>query len=196
MDMNNIFLKHNEWATSDGEKGEKLEIEHTKMSGIDIRGTNLSCSLIVESNLDRAILTHNDMSDGYFLSTSFDGADLSDSLMSKAVFDYASLKEAILKNCIGIKASFEEANLSSADLSAADLRRASFRKANLSHANFAGADVTGAILDGALLYGTSFKDAKGIDEVSANYVIIGTEAEPVRLEGEEVHHWLLEQRRG
>lgn len=196
MDMNNLFLKHNEWAISDGKNGEKLEIEHAEMSGIEMRGLNLSCSLIVESNLNRAILTNNDMSDGYFLSTSFDGADLSDSLISKAVFDFASLKEAVLKNSIAIKASFEEVDLSSADLFAADLRRASFRKANLSHANFVAADLSGAILDGALLCGTDFKAARGLDEVSANYVIIGTAAEPVRLEGEAVHQWLLEQGRG
>jgi uncharacterized protein YjbI with pentapeptide repeats len=195
MDTENLFLKHSQWVNSDGETGEKLEIEKGEMSELDITDTNLSCSVIVESYMNNSILTNNDMSDCYFLSTSFDETNLSESILSKTVFDFASLKHSILKNCIGIKASFDDANLSFADLSGSDLRRASFRRANLSHANFSNVDLTSASLDGAFLYGTSFKDAKGIDEVSAQYIFVGTEEKPIRLEGDDIHKWLIEQRR-
>lgn len=194
MDTVNIFLRHSQWADSDGETGEKLEIEKGEMSKLDVNGMNLSCSLIVESNVNNSILTNNDMSDCYFLSTSFDETDFSESILSKTVFDFASLKHSILKNCTGIKASFDDADLSFADLSGSDLRRASFRRANLSHTNFSGVDLTSASLDGALLYGTSFKGAKGIDEVSAQYVFVGTEEKSIKLEGDDIHKWLIEHK--
>lgn len=115
-------------------------------------------------------------------------------MLSKTVFDYASLKNSILRNCLGIKASFDDANLSFADLSGSDMHRASFRRANLSHANFYNVDLTSAIFDGALLYGTSFKDAKGIEEVSVQYIFVGTEDKPIKLEGDNIQKWLLESR--
>ncbi|WP_445744807.1 pentapeptide repeat-containing protein [Paenibacillus sp. FSL R5-0527] len=96
-----------------------------------------------------------------------------------------------MKNCIGIKASFDDANLSFADLSGSDMRRASFRRASLSYTNFYNVDLTGAIFDGALLYGASFKDAKGIDEISAQYIFVGTEDEPIKLKADNIQKWLL-----
>lgn len=58
---------------------------------------NLSCSEIVDSNVRNSFLANNDMSDCYFLGSSFDETNLSECILSKTVFDHASLKNSILK---------------------------------------------------------------------------------------------------
>lgn len=136
------------------------------------------------------------MSDCYFLSTSFERTTFSECTLSKTVFDYASLKHSDIRNCVAIKASFDDTDLSFANVSQSDLRRASFRRANLSYAKFSNVDITNALLDGALLYGTSFEEIYGIDEVSAKHIFIGTEEKPIRLEGDDIKKWLMEQMRG
>lgn len=74
------------------------------------------------------------------------------------------------------------------------MRRASFRRANLSYSS--NVDLTNVLLDGALLYGTSFEEINGIDEVSAKHIFVGTEEKPIRLDGDEIKKWLMEQIRG
>ncbi|WGV61399.1 pentapeptide repeat-containing protein [Brevibacillus brevis] len=164
MEIEDRFSKHIQWTDSAGDAGKKIEWEKVEVGNLNITGQNLSCMLIVESKMNHSILTNNDMSDGYFLGTSFDAANLSESILSKTVFNYGSFKHTSLKKCLCIKASFDDADLSYADLSGADLQRASFRGANLSYANFSHANLKGAVLDGALLYKTRFVDAKGVEE--------------------------------
>ncbi|WP_169445823.1 pentapeptide repeat-containing protein [Paenibacillus ginsengihumi] len=130
------------------------------------------------------------------MSTSFERTIFSECILSKTVFDYASIKHSMIRNCVEIKASFDDTDLSFANISRSDLRRASLRRANLSYAKFSNVDLTNALLDGALLYGTSFEEISGLDEVSANHIFVGTEEKPIRLDGENVKKWLLEQARG
>ena len=95
-----------------------------------------------------------------------------------------------------------QADLRHANFSDADLLRASFIQANLSQAvfrrqahasklpqkaNLTGADLTGAHLNGIFLSGVV-----GIKSVKADWIEVGTDEAPNRLEGEAARQWLLE----
>jgi|GEM_PF-3804901 len=114
-DVKSCILNMHQWVQSDGQTGEKLDIVKVKICELHFTGMHLSCLEIVESNMNNSFLIKNDMSDCYFFSTSFDESNLSECMQSKTVFDYGSLKQSKLRNCVGIKASCDDANLCFAD---------------------------------------------------------------------------------
>ena len=72
MDIKDMFLSHHLWAQSEGKSGRKLEIVKKEICELNLTEINLSCSEIVDSNASNSFLTNNDMSDCYFLGSSFD----------------------------------------------------------------------------------------------------------------------------
>ncbi|MED4953416.1 hypothetical protein NYE69_01465 [Paenibacillus sp. FSL R5-0527] len=85
MDIKDMFLSHHLWAQSDGESGKKLEIVKKEIRKLNLTELNLSCSEIVDSIVSNSFLTNNDMSDCYFLGSSFDETNLSECMLSKTV---------------------------------------------------------------------------------------------------------------
>ncbi|ETT30086.1 pentapeptide repeat-containing protein [Paenibacillus sp. FSL P4-0338] len=193
MNITNLIENHKTWAASNGQSGEKMDIEKASLSGLVVPHTNLSDAIIVESDFKKIVLHYSDLAGGYFLGSVFDEADLSDSMLSKAIFEYASMKHCVMRHCTAIKASFDDGDLVYADLTGADLRRASFQRTNLSHACFDEADLSYAHMDGAHLYHTTFVKAKGVDFIHADHIYIGSEDHPIKLEGEDVNRWLCTQ---
>ena len=61
------------------------------------------------------------------------------------------------------------------------------REQSLDKANLTGADLTGAHLNGIFLTG-----AVGIESVKADWIEVGTDEAPKRLEGEAARQWLLD----
>ena len=76
-----------------------------------------------------------------------------------------------------------EANLEQANLTEANLQQAGLIATHLDHANFTGAQLHDALL----------AQASGLDSVQADWIDIGEEGTPERLEGELALRWLREE---
>jgi hypothetical protein len=130
---------------------ENEKMEYDIKPGADLKGANLSGSILFRANLSRAILSRANLSGSKLSRASLFGADL-----SRADLTGANLSRAILS-----RADLTGANLSSASLFGADLSRA---------------DLTGANLSSAVLRGANLMSAKGIISIgpsSDGYMFYG-----------------------
>jgi len=114
---------------SSAAKGAQAQLQHARLSGLDLRGVELPYA-----NLCGAYCQDQDLS----------GANLSGALITDADFSGSS---------------FEGANLAGADFSRSNLICCNLRDADLTGTDFENADLTGADLRGARVEGAVFAQA-------------------------------------
>jgi uncharacterized protein YjbI with pentapeptide repeats len=134
------------------------------LSGVGLRGANLSQLDLSGANLSGAVLREADLhdtnlSDADLSVAEMNNANLSDATMSGANMSGAKLKYASLSRAVLNKADLPDAELSGANMSGAFLRYADLREAQLIETNLRGADLLLADLGYARLDG-----AKGVTE--------------------------------
>ena len=135
----------------DRARQESLELlveREDDLSGIELRGRDLSRLYLADKHFDEA-----DLSDASFANAVLDGTTFKGATLIDADLPRASLRRVV----------FEHANLRSADLSEADLTQANLRFADLREANLEGARVFRADLFGADLRGATLTGAVMID---------------------------------
>jgi uncharacterized protein YjbI with pentapeptide repeats len=170
---------------------------------VDLSNRHLLGAFLSGANFDRAVLRGINLSETDLNNASFVQAILDDAKLVKADAWGADFSEASMRNVRAVRLDVQGGNLQKADLAAsychyadfsdtnmefvnfssADLRHAYFVKAKLTHANFTGAAVRDASLAGAT----------GLDSVTADWIDIGEEGTPERLEGELALRWLREE---
>jgi hypothetical protein len=94
-----------------------------------------------------------------------------------------------------MEANLGHANLEGSNFYDADLQETNLEEANFSYANLRGAylvksHLAHAILTGAQIEQTAFTGATGIETVEVEWLDIGSEKAPQRLEGEQAKNWL------
>ena len=193
---------HQQWFQTRGKEGKLLDAEGLDLSAMDLFEQSLEEADLYKARFDNTDLRKADLYAVYMIESSFHQALLDEAMLVKAEFTRSTFTRASLRSIQGLRADFWEADLRSADLSNADLRKASFTKANLSGAilrhavltraslrktNLTGADLTGAHLNGIFL-----TEAVGIESVKADWIEVGTDEAPKRLEGEAARQWLLD----
>ncbi len=134
------------------------------LSGVGLRGANLSQLDLSDANLSGAVLRRADLhdtnlSDALLRGAELNNADLRDATMSGANLSGAYLNFANLSRAAMNKADLPDADLSGANMSGAFLRYADLREAQLIETNLSGADLLRANLEYARLNG-----AKGVTE--------------------------------
>ena len=117
----------------------KSILNRENLSGVNLKGSDLTMSALIEANLERARL---------------DKVDFSDSNLNKANLRHADIRNARLN-----WATLQGADLQSADLEWSSLRRVELIDANLTGTNFTLADMQEANLQNALAEGAVFDSA-------------------------------------
>lgn len=173
-ELRDILIKHYLWLLSEGEEGTRADL-----SGMDLRNTNLSMTVLVEANLRNANLEGADLRGADLRKAALVGTclrhtnlcktDLRDANMMRADLHKADLKFANLKYAYLRGANIEMADLRWADLRGASLYRATLPDACLSGANFKEADLREASVRGADLCDAdlSLADLRGTELVDA-----------------------------
>lgn len=115
---------------------------------------DLSCTFLVNANLNSANLQNTNLSDANFEGVNLEKANLENANLTNTNLQGADLKNANLSN-----ANLSKADLSYADLSGANIKGASLINANLSNANLSSANLIRAKLNGANLIRANFTDA-------------------------------------
>ena len=134
------------------------------LSGVGLRGANLSQLDLSDANLSGAVLRRADLhgtnlSDAILRGAELNHADLRDATMSGADLSEANLNFANLSRAVLNNADLPHADLSGANMSGAFLRYADLRESQLIETNLSGADLLEADLGYARLAG-----AKGVTE--------------------------------
>jgi uncharacterized protein YjbI with pentapeptide repeats len=142
----------------------KAEDPVLNLSGVGLRGANLSQLDLSDANLSGAVLRRADLhgtnlSDAILRGAELNHADLRDATMSGADLSEAKLNFANLSGAVLNNAALPHADLSGANMSGAFLRYADLREAQLIETNLSGADLLEADLGYARLAG-----AKGVTE--------------------------------
>jgi uncharacterized protein YjbI with pentapeptide repeats len=131
-----------------------------KLSGVYLRGPNLSRAYLWEADLSGANLANVDEMQGIFLEeANLSGADLHSTFLPGASLSGANLSGANLSGAFLRRANLTNANLQAANLSGAHLRVAYIDEAHLGGANLTGADLTEAHLTKANLSGAFLRRA-------------------------------------
>ena len=89
------------------------------------------------------------------------------------------------------KVDLSGSDLQSADLTTANLEYANLRETNLRQAYFHRARVAYANFTGAAFWDTALAGMIGVEEVQVEWIVVGKEDAPQRLEGEQAREWLL-----
>jgi uncharacterized protein YjbI with pentapeptide repeats len=144
-------------------------------------GTDLSDAILyegsfVEAMMDKAVLIEVDAT-----RANFSGASLRGVQGISAEFMYANFSRANLS----------ESNFYDADLQETNLEGANFRHANLRKAYLVNAHLAHAVLTGVQVEQTAFIGARGMETIEVEWIEVGSEEAPRRLEGEEAKRWLL-----
>jgi Pentapeptide repeats (8 copies) len=134
------------------------------LSGEICVGFDFSMANIINSNLEKALLTH-----AIFINTNMTGVQLQKALLRGAILFGVNLDKADLRNLDLVGTELGYANLEGANLERANLERANLKHAklqgaklqgeNLERADFERADLEGANLEGANLEGANLKGA-------------------------------------
>ena len=156
---------------------------------IDLRGVNLTDTVLSGANLSYANLNNAQLKNVDFTDTILRGAKMKDTLdldLTKADLRGFKITQVDLENT-----SLEEVNLSGerlkglnlskARLSRANLRNAVLKNANLTGIDLTNADLTGAKLQGAILKNAQINGAKGLNLQGAD--LRGLDLSQVELEG-------------
>jgi uncharacterized protein YjbI with pentapeptide repeats len=188
---------HQQWCQTLGKEGKQLEAEGLDLSAMDLFEQNLAEADLHKTRFDHADLRKADLAAAYLGASSFHQAHLDEAMLVKAELTRATLTRASLRSIRGQRADFMRADLRGADLRGAsfiqaNLSQAIFQNAVLTRANFDKANLTGADLTGAHLNGIFLSGVAGIESVKADWIEVGTDEAPKRLEGEAARQWLLE----
>ncbi len=136
------------------------EVEH----GRDLRGADLSESVIPGANLQRAHLAGSTLSRSNLKKADLRRANLAGAKLTDAAFSDADMRWAVLGDTDMTKTKLRGANLSMADIQNADLSFSDVRGGR-----FVVANLDGACLSGAKLFGASLADWS-ISNVTCDHV--------------------------
>jgi len=103
----------------------------------DLRGKNLSGTILTGADLSNSILTGADLSGKDLTETILKGADLSNAILTDAILQYVNLEDANVKNADFTSTDFTYANLGYTNLKDAKLDNAKFTSAK-----FKGVDIS------------------------------------------------------
>jgi uncharacterized protein YjbI with pentapeptide repeats len=189
------------WLKSSRKEGQQFKESEVDLSDQDLSDRSLTMVVLSGARFDRSVLRDIDMSDSYFIASSFIKAILDDSWLVMTDASESNFSEASLCRVRAVSIELMKADLRKADLTEGNFYDADFQDANLEEVNFSHADLRGAycprarmahaVLTGAILQGAKFSGAIGMELVEAEWINIGTEDAPQRLEGEQARSWLL-----
>jgi uncharacterized protein YjbI with pentapeptide repeats len=192
-----LLERHDKWSNDPNNPNfAKLNLEDVDFSDLDLSKRYLGYAELPGANFDRSRLSWADLHEAHLGGASFVGADLSFVDITKANLDYASLKDANLQGVRAIKTSFYHANLQGTNLMGADLHGASFYDANLEGAVLRDTSLNGIHLEAVRLFCTDLLGASGLDLIYVDWIDVGPEGAPIRLEGEEAQAWMMRRARG
>ncbi len=117
-------------------------------------GAELSCTYLVNANLNGANLQDTNLSDA-----NFEGINLESANLEGANLTNTNLEAALLKSVNLCNANLTNADLNYADLSGGNIKAANLINADLSNANVSRANLIRAKLNGANLIRANFTDA-------------------------------------
>lgn len=159
MDLEKILKKHKMWLNG----GERANLINANLSGVNLRGidlseadlngVNLSNADLSYTNLRGANLSGADLNNANLRNADLRGADLWNVNLRNADLKYANLRGINLRNSNLKYANLSDTNLMDADLGDADLRNADLRDTDLRCADLRNADLRDAILSNADLSG-------------------------------------------
>jgi uncharacterized protein YjbI with pentapeptide repeats len=168
---------HTLWISSNGKKGERLDLSGKDLSGLDFSGKGLRWTNLSEANLSKANLSYADLYNANLYK-----ANLSNANLSKANLYKANLSEANLS-----KANLSEANLSKADLYKVNLLKAYLSNANLSYADLSYADLSNTDLSYADLYNANLSNADlRYSNIEKAYSLEGANIEGIYIEDKKL----------
>lgn len=130
------------------------DMSGANFSDIDLIGSDLRDTRLVDINLEKATLNRTD-----FSNSDMAGANLSKAEAGRARFNGAKLSGANFAKAELNRASFRGADLTGSDLSKSELGRADFTDANLANANIAFANLARANFNGAEMTGVDLSNS-------------------------------------
>ena len=200
-DLLTRIREHKRWLDTFNEEGLQFAQQGVDLRDLDLSGHDLVMVALSHVRLDRALLCATDLSNAILYEGSFVQTTMDDALLIEADATRSNFSEASLRRVQGLSAEFMEANLHNANLEEsnlydADLQKTNLEGANFSHANLrkaylANAHLAHAILTGVLVEKATFTGATGVETVEVEWIDIGSEKAPQRLEGVIAKNWLL-----
>jgi uncharacterized protein YjbI with pentapeptide repeats len=131
-------------------------LEGKKLAGANLSGANMQFSVMREIDLSNSDLTGAVMEDAILFKANLSGANMSETELARADLYMADLSGANLTEASMIKANINDTNLTEANLTRANMSQsvmtnADLTRANLEYANLEMANMFQAILEGANL---------------------------------------------
>jgi hypothetical protein len=198
--------EHQEWLETGGAQGQHLAFRQTA----DLRGLSLSERQLRQSILFKSLLSGSDLRKSDLTQVHLEKSVLVATQLDEAILEQVDAAEAILRGASlmhvradGIRledadlngVNAQHAHMAHAELAGAHLENSDFEDADLRGSNLESVHLSGANLTGAHLQGAFLEGADGIDTVRAEWIMVGDEAEPQRLEGAAAQQWLREAAR-
>ncbi len=194
---------HERWLETTKKEGQEFAEGNVDLHDLDLSNRQLVMMVLPEANLNQAVLRNANLSNSNLRWASFVEAKLDDAWLVETVADHTNFSGASLRAVRGVSLEGLEANFQKADLTSGNFYDANFIKANLEHTNFSHANLREACfytahmahttLTGASLEGAELATATGLESAIVEWIDIGEENVPQRLEGEIARRWLLEE---
>jgi uncharacterized protein YjbI with pentapeptide repeats len=201
LDLLARIREHNRWLETFNEEGQQFAEDGIDLGDLDLSGYDLAWVALSDACLDRTLLYATDLSDASFYNCSFVQAVMDNAQLIETDATGCNFSAASLCRVQALSAEFYEANLSHANLTASNFYDADLQKTNLEGANCSSVNLRKASLrnarlvhatfTGAQVEGTTFIGATGIETVEVEWIDIGSEKAPQRLEGALAKKWLL-----
>lgn len=200
-DLLKRIQEHEHWRETWKEEGERFAEDRIDLRELDLTGRDLAWIALSDAYLDRTLLRATNLNNTLLYECSFVQAVMDDAQLIEADATGSNFSEASLRRVQGLSAEFYEANLAYANLAESNFYDTGFQHTNLEGANFSfvnlrsaslgGAYLAHAIFTGAQVEGTTFTGTTGMETVEVEWIDIGSEDAPQRLEGEQAKNWLL-----
>lgn len=169
----------NAWRTAHPEI--MPDLSAASMSGVDLRGINLSQTSLLQASIAGTDLRGADLTEAQLMRADLRKANLQGAKLTKATafsanFEGATAEGAAFDGALLWFANFTDAKCADADFRDAGLRGTTLRRtdltgADLTYASLVGTHMDDAILDNCRVYGASVWDLKGNAARQANLVI-------------------------
>ncbi|MDQ2902390.1 MAG: pentapeptide repeat-containing protein [Chloroflexota bacterium] len=192
---------HERWLQTTKREGQSLAQGNMDLRDLDLSGRQLAMATLPDACFDRTVLRGANLSDSNLRGASFIEAILDGGWLVETDADHANFSGASLREVRGVSLEVLEADFRMADLTGGNFSNADFSEANLEYTNFSlvdlreayfyKANMKHATLTGALLQGAELAGATGLELAKVEWIDIGEENAPQRLEGEQARHWLL-----
>jgi uncharacterized protein YjbI with pentapeptide repeats len=193
--------EHQHWLDTFKKEGQQLARQGDDLSDLDLSCRDLAWVALSHACLDRALLYGANLNNTDFYECSFIQTIMDNAQLIEADATRCNFSEASLRKVQGLSTEFYESNLWHANLAEGNFYDADFQKTNLEGANFSLANLRGAyfanahlahaILTGAQVEKAIFTGATGIQTVEVEWIDVGSENAPRRLEGKQAKNWLL-----